>query len=70
MSILFALLFIYGAILNRLSRDEIFRVRDALGLHVAPDLAVLGWLLAICAVLMLAVAVALSALVVGCISVA
>ena len=45
MSILFGLLFIYGAILNRLSRAEIFRVRDALGLHVAPDLAVLGWLL-------------------------
>ena len=69
MSILFALLFIYGAILNRLSRAEIFRVRNDLGLSVAPDLAVLGWLLTICATLMLLVAVGLGALILGCITV-
>ena len=70
MSVLFALLFIYGAIINRLSRAEIFRVRDALGLHVAPDLSVLGWLLSICAVLMLLVAAGLGGVVVGFLPVA
>jgi hypothetical protein len=63
-------LFIYGAILNRVSRAEMFRVRDALGLQVAPDFAVLGWFLKICAVLMLTVAVGLAALLVEYISVA
>ena len=70
MSVMLGGLFIYGAILNRVSRTEVFRVRDALGLQVAPDFAVLGWFLAICAVLMLAVAIGLAALLVGCISVA
>jgi cytochrome b subunit of formate dehydrogenase len=36
MSVLLALFFIYGSIMNRYSRDEMFRVRDALGLRVSP----------------------------------
>jgi len=69
MSVMFGCFFIYGAILNRTSRIEMFRVRDALGLQVAPEFAVLGWFLAISAVLMLAVASALAILLVRCISV-
>lgn len=70
MSILFACLFIYGAILNNTSRQELFSIRDALGFPVAPELAVLNWLLRIFAGLMLIVAVMLTALLLGCIRVA
>ena len=70
MSVLFGLLFLYGAIINKFSRAEIFRVREALGLHVAPDLGVLSWLLSICAVLMLLVALGLGGVLVGCVPVA
>jgi hypothetical protein len=70
MSLLFACLFIYGAILNNTSRQELFSIRDALGLSVAPELAVLSWLLRICAGLILIVAAMLTALLLGCIRVA
>ena len=65
MSVLLAVLFIYGANLNRITRAEMFRVRDALGLQVAPDFLVLTWLLAICAILMFAVAIGLAAMFFG-----
>jgi hypothetical protein len=70
MSVLFASLFIYGAILNKTSRQELFTIRQSLGLSVVPELAVLSWLLRICAVLMLIVALMLTALLLGCIRVA
>ena len=70
MSVLLALFFIYGAILNRVTREEMFRVRDALGLEVAPEFAVLSWLLAIFSLLMIVVAASLFALVTGGVSVA
>ena len=70
MSFLFGGLFICGAMLNRVSRAEMFEVRDKLGFKVAPEFSVLGWLLGICATLMISVAVVLSALLFGCIDVA
>ena len=70
MSVMLGVLFIYGAVLNRVSRTDVFKLRDALGLQVAPEFAVLGWFLVICAVLMLTVAIGLAALVTGYISVA
>ena len=70
MSVLLALFFIYGSIMNRYSRDEMFRVRDALGLRVAPEFAVLGWLLVVFAALMVLVALSLGAILFGCVNVA
>lgn len=70
MSVLLALFFIYGSIMNRYSRDEMFRVRDALGLRVSPEFAVLGWLLVIFAALMALVALSLGAILLGCVNVA
>lgn len=70
MSVLLAGFFIYGSIMNRYSRDEMFRIRDALGLRVAPEFAVLGWLLIIFAALMGLVALSLGAILFGCVNVA
>lgn len=70
MSVLLTLFFVYGSIMNRYSRDEVFRVRDALGLRVAPELAVLGWLLIVFAALMALVALSLGAILFGCVNVA
>jgi hypothetical protein len=70
MSVMLGGLFIYGAILNRISRAEMFRVRDGLRLQAAPDFAVLSWFLSICATLMLSVSVGLAALISGWVSVA
>lgn len=70
MSVLLALFFIYGSIMNRHSRDEMFRVRDALGLRVAPEFAVLSWLLIVFAALMMLVALSLGAILFGCVNVA
>lgn len=69
MSVLLALFFIYGSIMNRYSRDEMFRVRDALGLRVAPEFAVLGWLLIVFAALMVLVALSLGAILFGYVNV-
>jgi hypothetical protein len=63
MSILFAALFIYGGIQQRILRQEVFRIRDALNFHAAPDLLVLSVLLYIFSTLMLIVAVALGVLI-------
>ena len=65
MSVFLAVFFIYGCIMNRFSRQEMFRIRDALGLCVAPEFAVLSWLLGIFAVLMGLVAISLGALLLG-----
>ncbi len=62
MSVLFAGLFIYGAILMRISRDEVFQIRDQMGFASAPDFNVLSVLLWIFAALMVIVAIALIAL--------
>ena len=63
MSILFAALFIYGGIQQRILRQEVFRIRDALSFQVVPDLLVLSVLLYIFSTLMLIVAVALGVLI-------
>lgn len=70
MSLLLAGFFIYGSIMNRFSRVDMFRIRDALGLRVAPEFAVLSWLLVIFAALMGLVAISLGVLLLGCVNVA
>ena len=57
MSILFACVFMYGATLMQNSRNEVFEIRDALGLRVAPELRVMSVLLGVFAILMGAVAI-------------
>jgi len=59
MSIIFGVLFGYGVKLNKVTRDDVFKIRDSLGLEVAPEINVLGALLALSAILMLAVAIVL-----------
>lgn len=60
MSIAFAGFFIYGAILMGFLREEVFKIRDALGLEVAPDVGVLSVLLYIFSVIFILVAGSLS----------
>ena len=60
MSIAFAGFFIYGAILMGFLREEVFKIRDALGLEVAPDAGVLSVLLYIFSVIFILVAGSLS----------
>lgn len=57
MSLGFAGLFFYGAWAQSVARDEIFNLRDALGLETAPETRVLQVLLCISASLMIAVGV-------------
>lgn len=64
MSLLFAGLFIYGGVQQIAFRHEVFRIRDALGFRVAPEMLVLSVFLYIYSALMLAVAVGLGALMV------
>jgi hypothetical protein len=59
MSAAFSGFFIYGAILSRHTRTEIFKIRDALGFHAAPELQVLIVFLWIFAVIFALVTVAL-----------
>ena len=47
MSICFAGFFIYGAIIMKYLRSEVFEIRDKLNLSVAPDVGVLSVLLCI-----------------------
>lgn len=42
MSVAFAAFFVYGAIIMKLLRREVFDIRNALGLRVAPDVGVLS----------------------------
>jgi hypothetical protein len=57
MSLGFAILFIYGAFALRITRQDVFDLRDKLGLETAPELNVLAILLAISATMMVGVAV-------------
>ena len=41
-SLALALLYFYGAVLIRILRDDVFKIRDALRLSTAPDLGVLS----------------------------
>ncbi|MEM1262476.1 MAG: hypothetical protein AAGH76_08770 [Pseudomonadota bacterium] len=45
MGITFAVFFVYAAKLMRVSRHEVFEIRDSLGLSASPDLGVLSLLL-------------------------
>jgi len=60
MSVAFAGFFIYGAKLMPYLREEVFKIRDALGLKVAPDLGVLTVLLYIFSAIFILVAGSLS----------
>jgi hypothetical protein len=60
MSIAFAVFFIYGAVLMRYLREDVFNIRDSLELQVAPDVGVLSVLLYMFSVIFLLVAGALS----------
>jgi hypothetical protein len=62
MSVLFGALFIYGGIQQIAYRTEIFRIRDALGFGVAPEMLVLSIFLFMFALLMIAVTVGLGIL--------
>ena len=63
MSVAFASFFIYGAVLMRVTRADVFAIRDKLGLAVAPDVGVLCVLLYIFSVVFIVVAVGCSYLV-------
>lgn len=56
MSVGFGILFIYGAVILKISRQDIFDLRDKLALETAPDVRVLAVLLYISAIMMLGVA--------------
>ena len=56
MSIVFGILFSFGVALNKVVRDDLFKIRDTLNLDVAPEVNVLGAVLAMSAILMLTVA--------------
>jgi hypothetical protein len=57
MSAAFAAFFVYGAFLMRVTRADVFAIRDRLGLEVAPDVGVLSVLLYIFSVVFAVVAV-------------
>lgn len=59
MSIGFAGFFIYGAHLMKYLREEVFQIRDALGLRVAPDVGVLSILLRLFSAIFAIVAISL-----------
>jgi len=56
MSLGFGAIYIYGAVLLRVTRQDIFDLRDKLDLEVAPDTNILGALLIVTALLMFIVA--------------
>ena len=60
MSLAFASFFIYGAILMRYLRKDVFTIRDKLKLKAAPDVGVLSVLLYIFSVIFILVAVSLT----------
>jgi hypothetical protein len=59
MSFAYGVFFVYGAILNEVTRRDVFPIRDALGFQVAPELRVLSVLLVVSAVMFFVVAVGL-----------
>ena len=62
MSLMFGGFFLFGASLAKVSREEVFSIRDALGFETAPELQVLVVLLRIFGSLCLIMAVALATL--------
>ena len=64
MSVGFAGLFLYSANRSNLTRQELFDIRDDLGLRTAPEYMVLKMFLWVSAVLMLAVATSLVVIVI------
>jgi hypothetical protein len=66
MSILFACFFVYGGIQQMHYRAEVFRIRDALGFRVAPEMLVLSIFLYIFSLLMVVVAVGLGYIMLSC----
>jgi hypothetical protein len=56
MSLAFGMLFSLAVFLNKVTREDIFKLRDMLNLKVAPEVNVLGALLALSAIMMLTVA--------------
>lgn len=69
MSLLLAVLFIFGIFANQNSKSDIQRLGAELNLVVVPEFAVLDGLLGIFAILMLIIAAGLFALFTGCIQV-
>jgi len=57
MSVAFSGFFVYGAVLMGALRQEVFAIRDALGLKVAPELQVLSVFLYIFAVVFSLIAI-------------
>lgn len=57
MSLCFGVFFIYGAVLMRVLRGDIFAIRDALQLQAAPDVGVLSVLLYVFVFVFLLIAV-------------
>ncbi len=56
MSIGLSVIFIYGAILMKVLRQEVFEIRDELDLRAAPDLGVLSWFLGVFSIIFIGVA--------------
>ncbi len=66
MSFSFAVFFIYGGYLMKPLRKDVFEIRDALGLKVAPDVGVLSHLLYIFAFVFIVIALGCIYLVAKC----
>jgi hypothetical protein len=64
LSLALALLFLYGAKLLDVTREDVFHLRDRLGLETAPELAVLQVMLRLFACVMVATGLALAVLLV------
>ena len=63
MSICFSIIFIYGAYINGVTREDVFNIRDQLNLETAPELNVLTFILIVSAILFIIVALGLGYLI-------
>ena len=63
MSVMFACIFFYAAHLMHVLREDLFNIRDKLGLETAPDLGVLTIVRRIFAIMFLGVAIGLGILI-------
>lgn len=63
MSVGFSIIFIYGASMMGVIREDIFNIRDELGLETAPELNVLTFVLVVSAILFMIVAIGLGYLI-------
>jgi len=59
MSLALGGIFLYGAILIGITRDEMFRIRDRLGLETAPDIGVLSIILRAFGIIFISVSIAM-----------